>query len=280
MKFKVIGPGYTPIVIEVASIHDIDGRRHLDQGRRQQRRRDRDRHGPEDPDRDRDGHHRGHDRPDDGILGQTFTPLPTTVPVSGTTTIPVLNPVTAVPVVSGPATVPFNTGVFSVTSIGNVPVGAIGTVQVVVDNAWEPNFADTYVDITYDPSMIRYFGLVDPRRQHDGRLQERRHGPDHARRLPERLPPGEIPAGRHHLHGPPRGDHAPGGLGRPRPGPGTVTLPKFTDISSSASTQNGTFSTGPVAATVATLAPVTGNPSVTYETVVPIGTVRDRGPRS
>jgi hypothetical protein len=49
---------------------------------------------------------------------------------------------------------------------------------------------------------------------------------------------------------------------------------KFTDISTTASTQSGSFSTGPVQAAVPTLAPVTPNPAVTYETVVPIGTVR------
>ncbi len=154
MKFKVIGPGYTPIVIKVASITDTTGaniasKAVVSNGAVTAT-------GTAVKTTGTTGVTTGPTTVATTGTVQTFTPLPTTLPVSGVTTTAVANPVTAVPVTSGPATVPFNTGVFSVTSIGNVPVGAIGTVQVVVDNAWEPNFADTYIDITYDPSMIRY----------------------------------------------------------------------------------------------------------------------------
>jgi hypothetical protein len=58
--------------------------------------------------------------------------------------------------VPGGATVPTGTGIFSVTSVGNVPVGADGVVQLVVDNAWTPMFGDTYIDIGWDPAIIEY----------------------------------------------------------------------------------------------------------------------------
>ncbi len=155
MKFKVIGPGFTPIVIKVDKIHDITGADIASKAVVKN----------------------GAVTATGTVLktptvtatvttgattvattttpAQTFTPLSTT-PASVTTTLPTTTTVTTEPIASGPATVPFGTGVFSVTSIGNVPVGGIGTVQVVVDNAWQPPFADTYVDIKFDPSMVRY----------------------------------------------------------------------------------------------------------------------------
>ncbi len=267
MKFKVIGPGYTPIVIKVDSITDTTGaniasKAVVGNGAVTAT---------------------GTALPTTtGTTGattvattgpvQTFTPLPTTLPVSATTTGAVANPVTAIPVSSGPATVPFNTGVFSVTSIGNVPVGAIGTVQVVVDNAWEPRFADTYIDVKFDPSMIRYTSSsirvqnTTAASRSDGMIRimlgDFRNG----------YPQGKYPVA----------DVTFTAL-REGTTPLTVSVDhvrywnsdfsKFTDISSSASTQSGSFSTGPIAAAVPTLAPVTGNPSVTYDTLAPIGTV-------
>ncbi len=268
MKFKVIGPGYTPIVMKVDKITDITGadissKAVVKNGAVTAT---------------------GTALPTTtGTTGtttvattgavQTFTPLPTTLPVSVTTTNAVANPVTAAPISAGPATVPFNTGVFSVTSIGNVPVGAIGTVQVVVDNAWEPLFSDTYIDVKYDPSMIKYTSSsirvanTTAASKSEGMIRimlgDFRNG----------YPQGKYPVA----------DVAFTAL---REGTTPLTLSvdhvrywnndfsKFTDISSSASTQSGSFSTGPVAAAVPTLAPVTGNPSVTYEAVVPVGTVQ------
>ena len=280
MKFKVIGPGFTPIVIDVASIHDTTGADISSKavvsngavtatGTALKT--------PTVTATVTTGATTGATTVATTAPGQTFTPLPTTVPTAGTTTSSVTNPVTAVPVVSGPATVPFNTGVFSVTSIGNVPVGGIGTVQVVVDNAWEPPFADTYVDVTFDPTMVRYLTStihVDnttAAAKSDGMV---------------RIMLGDF------RNGYPQGKYPLADVSFTALREGTTPLTvsvdhvrywnsdftKFTDISSSASTQNGAFSTGPVAATVATLAPVTGNPSVTYETVVPIGTVETVAP--
>jgi hypothetical protein len=59
-------------------------------------------------------------------------------------------------VVGGPYTVPAGTGIFTVTSVGNVPVGGSGVVQLLVDNGWQPLFGDTYIDVTWDPAMVAY----------------------------------------------------------------------------------------------------------------------------
>lgn len=59
-------------------------------------------------------------------------------------------------VVPGTFTVPAGTGIFYVTSVGNVPVGADGVVQLVVDNGWSPLFGDTYIDVSWDPSLVDY----------------------------------------------------------------------------------------------------------------------------
>ncbi len=96
------------------------------------------------------------------------TTAPTTAPTTKATTAPTyqapaapsLPPaatvVSAPTIVPGAFTVPAGTGVFSITSVGNVPVGADGVVQLIVDNGWNPLFGDTYVDISWDPSMVTY----------------------------------------------------------------------------------------------------------------------------
>jgi len=267
MKFKVIGPGYTPIVIKVDSLSDVEGTDILSKA-----------------------------VVSNGAVTATGTALPTgtgTTPTTVTTTVPgvtVVTPVTtltpiaiattaasgpvsAPPVASGPATVPFGTGVFSVTSLGNVPVGGTGTVQVVVDNAWQPLFSDTYIDVTFDPTMVSYTSSsihvknTTAASKSDGRVRimlgDFRNG---------------YPDGRYTI-----ADVSFTAL-REGTTPLTVSVDhvrywnsdfsKFTDISTTASTQSGTFSTGPVQAAVPTLAPVTPNPAVTYETVAPIGTVQ------
>ncbi len=272
MKFKVIAPGYTPVTIQVASLHDTTGADILSKA----------------VVKNGAVTATGTALPTTtGTTGvttvattgpvQTFTPLPTTLPVSAVTTSAVANPVTAAPISSGPATVPFNTGVFSVTSIGNVPVGAIGTVQVVVDNAWEPLFSDTYVDIKYDPSMLKYTSSsirvanTTAASKSDGNV---------------RIMLGDF------RNGYPQGKYPLADITFTALREGTTPLTvsvdhvrywnndftKFTDISSSASTQSGSFSTGPLAAAVPTLAPVTGNPSVTYDTLAPIGTIQTVAP--
>ncbi len=68
--------------------------------------------------------------------------------------------VVAPKVVPGVSTVPAGTGIFSITSVGNVPVGGDGVVQLIVDNGWSPLFGDTYIDVSWDPSMIDYQSSV------------------------------------------------------------------------------------------------------------------------
>lgn len=276
MKFKVIGPGFTPIVIKVDKIHDITGADIASKAVVKN----------------------GAVTATGTVLktptvtatvttgattvattttpAQTFTPLSTT-PASVTTTLPTTTTVTTEPIASGPATVPFGTGVFSVTSIGNVPVGGIGTVQVVVDNAWQPPFADTYVDIKFDPSMVRYLTSSI----HVDNTTAAARSDDRVRIMLGDFRNG-YPRGRY-----PLADVSFTAL-REGTTPLTVSVDhvrywnndftQFTDISSTASTQDGAFSTGPIQTTIPTLVPVTGNPSVTYETVVPTGTVQTVAP--
>jgi hypothetical protein len=37
-----------------------------------------------------------------------------------------------------------------------VPVGGDGVVQLIADNSWQPLFGDTYIDISWDPSVVAY----------------------------------------------------------------------------------------------------------------------------
>jgi hypothetical protein len=84
------------------------------------------------------------------------TTVPTYVAPATVSLPPAATVVSAPAIVPGPFTVPAGTGIFSITSVGNVPVGADGVVQLIVDNGWNPLFGDTYVDITWDPSMVTY----------------------------------------------------------------------------------------------------------------------------
>lgn len=52
------------------------------------------------------------------------------------------------------------TGVFSISNVGNVAVGETGVATVFVNNNWNPNFGDTYVDVTFDPSAVAYVSAV------------------------------------------------------------------------------------------------------------------------
>ena len=81
------------------------------------------------------------------------TATQTTAPVSTVTTttsnqVQTFNP--------SPATVPANTGVFAIGSVGNVAVGQTGGATLYVNNAWNPPFGDTYVDISWDSSVAEY----------------------------------------------------------------------------------------------------------------------------
>jgi hypothetical protein len=269
MKFKVVGPGYTPIVIKVDKIHDITGADIASKAVVKNGAVTATGTAPKTTGTTPTVTTGATTVPTTGAV-QTFTPLPTTVPASGVTTASGLATVTAVPVVKGPATVPSGTGVFSVTSVGNVPVGGIGRVQLVVDNAWNPNFGDTYIDVGFDPAAVRY--LSSTIHVANTTAAARKDGT-------VRIMLGDF------RNGYPEGRYALADLYFTPLREGTTPLAvsvdhvrywnsdftKFTDISSSASTQDGSISTGPASATIATLAPVTGNPSVTYETLAPTG---------
>lgn len=88
----------------------------------------------------------------------TTAPTQATAAASGLPSASVV--VTAPTIVPGSFTVPAGTGTFSVTSVGNVPVGGDGVVQLIVDNGWTPLFGDTYIDISWDPSMVAYQSSV------------------------------------------------------------------------------------------------------------------------
>lgn len=83
------------------------------------------------------------------------------LPAAGAAAAPVAtthpHSVVAAPtVVPGAFSVSPGTGTFSITSVGNVPVGSDGVVQLLVDNGWSPLFGDTYIDIAWDPALITY----------------------------------------------------------------------------------------------------------------------------
>jgi len=48
------------------------------------------------------------------------------------------------------------TGTFSVSNVGNVSVGETGVATVSVNNNWNPNFGDTYVFVSFDPTAVEY----------------------------------------------------------------------------------------------------------------------------
>ncbi len=171
MKFKVIGPGYTPIVIKVASITDTTGaniasKAVVSNGAVTAT---------------------GTALKTTGTTGvttgattvattgavQTFTPLPTTVPVSGVTTSAVANPVTAVPVVSGPGDGAVQHG----RLLGHVDRErprrrhrhGPGRRRQRLGAELRRHVHRHQIRPVDDPVL----DLVDPRRQHDGRRQER-----------------------------------------------------------------------------------------------------------
>ena len=88
----------------------------------------------------------------------------TTAPTQAAAAVSGLPPastvVTAPTIVPGSFTVPAGTGIFSIASVGNVPVGGDGVVQLIVDNGWTPLFGDTYIDISWDPSIVAYQSSV------------------------------------------------------------------------------------------------------------------------
>ncbi len=283
LKYKVIGPGFTPIMLKVDRIHDLSGADITSKAVVK--------HGSITGIGTAIPTTTGTMTTVTTVLttGTTTAPstVPTTAPTSAGTTTPVTTaptatslpttiptsasktPVTSVPIVPGPATVPGGTGIFSVSSVGNVPVGGMGTVQLVVDNAWTPLFSDTYIDLSFDPSMIRFL---------DATIRVANTTAALPKEGTVRIMLGDF------RNGYPQGKYPIADMTflslREGTTPLTVSVDhvrywnsdftQFTDISSSALTQNGVFSSGPVDATVPTFVPVTENPTVTYATPLPV----------
>ena len=215
----------------------------------------------------------------------TTTAPPTTVPSTAPTTQPTtvaqapaaaaLPPpvavVTAPPVVAGSFTVPPGTGLFTVTSVGNVPVGGDGVVQLIVDNGWEPLFADTYVDLSWDPSMLEYRSSAIKVLNTTAAVSS-----DHSVRVMLGDFRRGYPQGRYPL--------AAITLRALREGTSTLTVSvdhvrywsndftEFTDITATATARNGIFSTGPL--------PTETQPLVTFtqNTLAPVSYPADNGP--
>jgi hypothetical protein len=171
--------------------------------------------------------------------------------------------VTAPTVVPGSFTVPAGTGTFSITSVGNVPVGGDGVVQLVVDNGWTPLFGDTYVDISWDPSMVAYRSSVIKVLNTTAAVSS-----DHSVRVMLGDFRRGYPQGRYPL--------AAITLRALREGTSTLTVSvdhvrywssdfsEFTDITATASGRSGVFSTGAL--------PVETQPLVTFtqNTLAPV----------
>ncbi|WP_440950562.1 hypothetical protein [Methanosphaerula subterraneus] len=137
LKFKVLAPGVSPIEIKVVKVTDLSG-----------------------------ADITGTAVSTNGQVTTTGTASTAAVTTTQTTvmqtTATIVTPSTTVAsnqvqvVNPGLATVPANTGVFAIGSIGNVAVGQTGGVTLYVNNAWNPPFGDTYIDVTWDPSIAEY----------------------------------------------------------------------------------------------------------------------------
>ncbi|NLX48835.1 MAG: hypothetical protein GXY82_02950 [Methanospirillum sp.] len=193
------------------------------------------------------------------VTGAGIAPVPATACRGETSSPPVLasapGVVTGQAVVPGPYTVPPGTGIFTVTSVGHVPVGSDGVVQLVVDNGWSPLFGDTYVDISWDPSIVAYQSATIKVLNTTAAVSSDRS---------VRIMLGDFrrgyPQGRYPL--------AAITLRALREGTSVLTvsvdhvrywsndLTEFTDITGTASGQSGLFSTGPL--------PIETQPLVTF----------------
>lgn len=146
------------------------------------------------------------------------------------------------------ATVPANTGVFAIGSAGNVGVGQTCGVTLYVNNAWNPRFGDTYIDITWDSSVAEYVS-TDIKVPSNTTAAE--GGDGHIRvalgDFKNGYPTGSYPIATINLKALKQGST-----------PLTVTidhvrywssdLSSFTDITASATAVSGVFSTGAVTA--------------------------------
>ncbi len=227
IKFKVVGPGTSPVVINVDKITDLSGDDITSKAVA----------------RNGEVVATGTASTTVTTATQTTTTLTTSTTSTTATTssqVQTFNP--------SPATVPANTGVFAIGSVGNVAVGQTGGATLFVNNAWNPPFGDTYVDISWDPSVAQYVSTdikvasnTTAAEGGDGRIRialgDFRNG----------YPAGSYPIATINLKALKDGTT-----------PLTVTidhvrywssdLSTFTDITASATAVSGVFSTGAVAA--------------------------------
>ncbi|ACL16831.1 hypothetical protein Mpal_1517 [Methanosphaerula palustris E1-9c] len=218
-----------------------------------------------------------------GAASTTATTVPTQTATVQTTTTPTTVSTTATTASSqaqvitpSVATVPANTGVFAIGSVGDVGVGQTAGATLYVNNAWSPVFGDTYIDITWDSSVAEYVS-TDIKVSSNTTAAEGGNG--HVRvalgDFKNGYPAGSYPIATINLKALKQGTT-----------PLTVTidhvrywssdLSTFTDITSSATAVSGVFSTGAVTApTQVIVTSQTGTSPVTTTTqyIAPSGPV-------
>jgi hypothetical protein len=199
------------------------------------------------------------------------TTTPTTVSTTATTASSQAQVITP-----SVATVPANTGVFAIGSVGNVGVGQTAGATLYVNNAWSPVFGDTYLDITWDSSVAEYVS-TDIRVSSNTTAAEGGNG--HVRvalgDFKNGYPAGSYPIATINLKALKQGT-TPLTLTIDHVRYWSSDLSTFTDITSSATAVSGVFSTGAVTApTQVIVTSQTGTSPVTTTTqyIAPSGPV-------
>jgi hypothetical protein len=256
IKFKVVGPGTSPVVVNINKVTDLSGTDITSKAVA------------------KNGAVTATGTASATTTTQTTatvtTSTTTTTSSSTTATIPVQGQVIS----AGPATVPANTGIFAVSSVGNVAVGQTGIVTLYVDNAWNPHFGDTYVDLYWDASVAQYLSSDVKVSSNTTAIEG---GDGHLRvalgDFRNGYPTGIYPIATINLKALKDGTT-----------PLTITidhvrywssdLSTFTDITASASAVSGVFSTGAIATPTQVVGTVTGNPvTTTTQYIAPTGPV-------
>ena len=150
----------------------------------------------------------------------------------------------------GSAAVAANTGVFAIDSVGNVGVGETASATLYVNNAWNPRFGDTYIDVTWDSSVAEYVST-------DIRLSSNTTGTEsgagHVRialgDFRNGYPTGSYPIATINLKALKAGT-TPLTISIDHVRYWSSDLTTFTDITSSARALSGTFSTGALSGAV------------------------------
>ncbi|ACL15567.1 hypothetical protein [Methanosphaerula palustris] len=259
IKFKVVGPGTSPVVVNINKVTDLSGTDITSKAVAS--------NGAVTA----TGTASATTTPQTTATVTTSTTSPTTTTSSSTTAT---TPVQGQIISAGPATVPANTGIFAVSSVGNVAVGQTGIVTLYVDNAWNPHFGDTYVDLYWDASVAQYLSSEVKVSSNTTAIEG---GDGHLRvalgDFRNGYPTGIYPIATINLKALKDGTT-----------PLTITidhvrywssdLSTFTDITSSASAVSGVFSTGAIATPTQVVSTVTGNPvTTTTQYIAPSGPV-------